>query len=74
LPVVLLAFPTLVRIFRRIFRFSIPLFLTSFIDTSLRRRFQPPNATATLRGQGIALGMTVLDGGPANGRYCSTPR
>jgi hypothetical protein len=67
LPVVLLAFHTLVRIVRRFVKFPIPQFLANFIDNPLRRRLQPPDATAIRHG--IEPGMTMLEVEPGNGRY-----
>jgi len=67
LPVILVAWHTLVRIIRRFYKFPIPQFLANFIDNPLRRRLQPPDATAIRHG--LAPGMTVLDVGPGNGRY-----
>ncbi|MCX6031897.1 MAG: methyltransferase domain-containing protein [Chloroflexi bacterium] len=67
LPVVLLACHTLVRIVRRFHKFPIPQFLANFIDNPLRRRLQPPDATAVRHG--VEPGMTVLDVGPGNGRF-----
>jgi len=67
LPVILVAYHTLVRIIRRYYKFPIPEFLANLIDNPLRRRLQPPDAT-TLR-HGIEPGMTVLEVGPGNGRY-----
>ncbi len=67
LPVILVAWHTLVRIIRRFYKFPIPQFLANLIDNPLRRRLQPPDATAIRHG--IEPGMTVLDVGPGNGRY-----
>lgn len=67
LPVILVAWHTLVRIIRRFYKFPIPQFLANLIDNPLRRRIQPPDATAIRHG--IEPGMTVLDVGPGNGRY-----
>lgn len=66
-PVILVAFHTLVRTVRRFHKFPIPQFLADLIDNPLRRRIQPPGATAIRHG--IEPGMTVLDVGPGNGRY-----
>ncbi len=66
-PVILVAFHTLIRTVRRFHKFPIPQFLANLIDNPLRRRFQPPDATAIRHG--IEPGMTVLDVGPGNGRY-----
>ena len=67
LPVILAAWHTLVRIIRRFYKFPIPQFLANLIDNPLRRRIQPPDATAIRHG--IEPGMMVLDVGPGNGRY-----
>lgn len=67
LPVILVAWHTLMRIIRRFYKFPIPQFLANLIDNPLRRRIQPPDATAIRHG--IEPGMTVLDVGPGNGRY-----
>jgi ubiquinone/menaquinone biosynthesis C-methylase UbiE len=58
---------TLVRIVRYFYKFPMPEFMANFIDNPLRRRIQPPDATAIRHG--IEPGMTVLDVGPGNGRY-----
>ncbi len=67
LPVALVCLHTVVRTVRRFHKFPIPQFLANLIDNPLRRRFQPPDATAARHG--IEPGMTVLDVGPGNGRY-----
>ena len=67
LPVILVAWHTLVRLIRRFYKFPIPQFLANLIDNPLRRRIQPPDATAIRHG--VEPGMTVLDVGPGNGRY-----
>ena len=67
LPVILVGYHTLVRIVRRFYKFPIPEFLANLIDNPLRRRLQPPDATAIRHG--IEPGMTVLEIGPGNGRY-----
>ena len=67
LPVVLLGYHTLARIVRHFYKFPIPQFLANLIDNPLRRRLQPPDATAIRHG--IEPGMTVLEIGPGNGRY-----
>ena len=54
LPVILVAWHTLVRIIRRFYKFPIPQFLANFIDNPLRRRIsrpmQPRSGTASSRG------------------------
>ncbi len=67
LPVVLIGYHTLVRLIRRYYKFPIPQLLANAIDNPLRRRFQPPDATAIRYG--LEPGMTVLEVGPGNGRY-----
>lgn len=67
LPFILVGYHTLARIVRRFYKFPIPQFLANFIDNPLRRRLQPPGATAIRHG--IEPAMTVLDVGPGNGRY-----
>jgi ubiquinone/menaquinone biosynthesis C-methylase UbiE len=57
----------LVRIIRKVHKFPIPAMFTNLIDNPLRRRLQPPEATA--RRHGIEPGMAVLDVGPGNGTY-----
>lgn len=58
---------TLVRVVRKVHKFPIPAMFTNLIDNPLRRRIQPPQATA--RRHGIISGMKVLDVGPGNGTY-----
>lgn len=66
-PVAFVILHTLVRIIRYFYKFPMPEFMANFIDNPLRRRIQPPDATAIRHG--IEPGMTVLDVGPGNGRY-----
>ncbi|MFN2243488.1 MAG: class I SAM-dependent methyltransferase [Anaerolineae bacterium] len=67
IPLVLIAYHTLVRIVRHFYKFPIPEFLADLIDNPLRRRFQPPYETAVRHG--LEPGMTVLEVGPGNGTY-----
>ena len=67
LPVIMIGYHTLVRIIRRFYKFLIPEFLANVIDNPLRRRFQPPDATAIRHG--IEPGMTAQEVEPGNGRY-----
>lgn len=67
LPLIVVAYHTLARVVRRFYKFPIPQFLANAIDNPLRRRVQPPTATAVRHG--LQPGMTVLDIGPGNGRY-----
>lgn len=67
LPLILIAWHTLVRIVRHFYKFPMPEFLANVIDNPLRRRLQDPDETAIRHG--IEPGMTVLEVGPGNGRY-----
>ena len=67
IPLVLIAYHTLVRIVRHFYKFPIPEFLADLIDNPLRRRFQPPYETAVRHG--LEPGMSVLEVGPGNGTY-----
>ena len=55
------------RVVRALFKFPMPEFLANVIDNPLRRRLQPPLATAVRHG--IEPGMTVLEIGPGSGTY-----
>lgn len=66
-PLIVVAWHTLVRVVRHFYKFPIPQFLANVIDNPLRRRVQPPAATALRHG--LQPGMRVLDIGPGNGRY-----
>lgn len=66
-PLIIVAFHTLVRVVRHFHKFPIPQFLANAIDNPLRRRLQPPVATAIRHG--LQPGMRVLDIGPGNGCY-----
>lgn len=67
IPLIAVAFHTLVRIVRHFHKFPMPEFLANLIDNPLRRRFQPPNEMPIRHN--IEPGMTVLEVGPGNGRY-----
>lgn len=66
-PLLLVTWHTLVRVVRHFYKFPMPQFLANAIDNPLRRRVQPPAATAIRHG--LLPGMRVLDIGPGNGRY-----
>lgn len=66
-PLVVVIWHTLVRVARHFYKFPIPQFLANAIDNPLRRRVQPPAATAVRHA--LQPGMRVLDIGPGNGRY-----
>lgn len=66
-PLLLVLLHTTIRIVRKFIKFPIPQFLADLIDNPLRRRIQPPDATAIRHG--IEPGMTVLEVGPGNGTY-----
>ena len=67
LPLIVLAFHTIIRIIRSFYKFPMPEFLAGLIDNPLRRRIQPPSEMPVRHG--IQPGMTVLEVGPGNGRY-----
>jgi ubiquinone/menaquinone biosynthesis C-methylase UbiE len=67
IPIAFLFLHTLIRVIRKIYKFPIPQAFADLIDNPLRRKIQPPDATAIRHG--IGPGMTVLDVGPGNGRY-----
>lgn len=67
IPPVLVVLHTIVRIIRHFYKFPMPEFMANLIDNPLRRRFQPPYATAVRHG--LEPGMTVLEVGPGNGTY-----
>ncbi len=67
LPILFLVLHTIIRIVRHFFKFPMPQFMANAIDNPLRRKIQPPDATAIRHG--IEPGMTVLEVGPGNGRY-----
>ena len=58
---------TMIRIVRHFYKFPMPQFMANAIDNPLRRKIQPPDATAIRHG--IEPGMTVLEIGPGNGTY-----
>lgn len=66
-PLIVVTYHTLARVVRHFYKFPIPQFLANAIDNPLRRRVQPPAATAVRHG--LQPGMRVLDIGPGNGRY-----
>ena len=67
LPLFFVCLHTILRIVRHFHKFPIPQFLADAIDNPLRRRIQPPDATALRHG--IQPGMRVLEVGPGNGTY-----
>ena len=67
LPLLLVAWHTVVRIVRHFYKFPMPQFLANLIDNPLRRRIQPP-AEMPIR-HGLEPGMWVLEVGPGNGTY-----
>lgn len=67
IPLLLLAWHTLVRLVRHYYKFPMPEFLAGIIDNPWRRRFQPPDEMPLRHG--IGPGMRVLEVGPGNGRY-----
>ena len=67
IPLVLVLFYALIRVVRIFYKFPIPQFLANVIDNPLRRKIQPPEATAIRHG--LRPGMKVLEIGPGNGRY-----
>jgi ubiquinone/menaquinone biosynthesis C-methylase UbiE len=67
LPLIIVAWHTLVRIIRHFHKFPMPEFLANLIDNPMRRKIQPPAEMPARHG--IAPGMTVLEVGPGNGRY-----
>jgi ubiquinone/menaquinone biosynthesis C-methylase UbiE len=66
-PILVVLLHTAVRIVRYFFKFPMPEFAANLIDNPLRRRIQPPDATAIRHG--IEPGMAVLEVGPGNGTY-----
>ena len=67
IPLFFICLHTILRIVRHFHKFPIPQFLANAIDNPLRRRIQPPDATAVRHG--IQPGMHVLEVGPGNGTY-----
>lgn len=67
LPLFFICLHTILRIVRHFHKFPIPHFLADAIDNPLRRRIQPPDATAVRHG--IQPGMRVLEIGPGSGTY-----
>ena len=66
-PILLLSLHTIIRIIRSFYKFPMPHVFTKLIDNSVRRKFQPPDATAVRHG--IMPGMNVLEIGPGSGCY-----
>lgn len=67
IPLLFLAWHTLVRVIRHFYKFPMPEFMAGAIDNPLRRRMQPPDEMPLRHG--IEPGMRVLEVGPGNGRY-----
>jgi ubiquinone/menaquinone biosynthesis C-methylase UbiE len=67
IPLFVLLWLLLARLVRAVYKFPMPEFLANVIDNPLRRRLQPPDATAVRHG--LEPGMTVLEIGPGNGTY-----
>ena len=67
LPALFVVLHTVLRIVRRFYKFPMPEFLAGLIDNPIRRKIQPPDATAVRHG--IEPGMTVLEVGPGSGTY-----
>ena len=57
----------LFRIFRKLYHFPAPAFIGRFLDSSLRRRAQPP--AKLIERSGIRQGMTVVDLGCGSGAF-----
>ncbi|HEY9077730.1 MAG TPA: class I SAM-dependent methyltransferase [Anaerolineaceae bacterium] len=57
----------LIRVARKKFHFPAPAFIGRFLDSDLRRKFQP--ADQIIRRSGIKPGMTVLEIGCGSGAY-----
>jgi len=66
-PTILLSLHTIIRIIRSFYKFPMPHVFANLIDNPVRRKFQPPDATAVRHG--IMPGMQVLEIGPGSGRY-----
>ena len=64
---VFLLWQLLFRVFRRIYHFPAPAFISVFLDSDLRRRFQPPDLI--IARAGIKEGMSVLDLGCGPGAF-----
>jgi len=67
IPLLVLLWLLLARLVRAVYKFPIPEFLANVIDNPLRRRLQPPDATAVRHG--LEPGMAVLEIGPGSGTY-----
>lgn len=57
----------IVRIFRRFIHFPAPVFIGCFLDSSLRKRLQPPDKM--IQRSGIKQGMHILEIGCGSGRF-----
>jgi ubiquinone/menaquinone biosynthesis C-methylase UbiE len=66
-PIVLVLLHTVVRVIRHFYKFPMPEFMANLIDHPLRRKLQPPYATAVRHG--LEPGMLVLEVGPGSGTY-----
>jgi len=62
-----LVFQIIVRLLRRYLKFPAPSFIGFFLDSSIRRKFQPPDKL--IERSGIKRGMNVLDIGCGNGAF-----
>lgn len=60
-------FQILIRVVRKLFHFPAPAFIGRILDSSLRRRMQPPEDI--IERSGFAEGMTVLEVGCGSGAY-----
>lgn len=67
IPLLVLLWVLLARLVRAVHKFPMPEFLANVIDNPLRRRLQPPDATAVRHG--LEPGMAVLEIGPGSGTY-----
>jgi ubiquinone/menaquinone biosynthesis C-methylase UbiE len=67
IPLLALLWLLVARLVRAVYKFPMPEFMANVIDNPLRRRLQPPDATAVRHG--LEPGMAVLEVGPGNGTY-----
>lgn len=67
IPLALILLHTIIRIVRHFYKFPMPQSFANLIDNPVRRKFQPPDATAIRHG--IRPGMMVLEVGPGSGTY-----